>query len=286
MKKVEIWFREKFIPRNQWVIFTNFLWLLFSACLFSIDIGASARPRSCPHSIYADKYDCTRFYLCQSGRAERMSCPYGLHFNPDLLVCDYKQNIRENPCGESQERAHHSHIYQTTTTTPYYSISTSQSYPTRPTKTTSFNQRNPVVSLYEPKRIVFIHSPDYGPAQASATSTSGSSAKVPERALPRKPGNSGIITGGADPKEYDPYKTVTEFTSYPWFTNSDSDDKKAEQSNGRKIPQGNQNNTQEGSISDGSGDADENPYLFAFSWHFYFGKKNFYECTRCSYVSQ
>ncbi|KYB26070.1 peritrophic matrix protein 14 precursor [Tribolium castaneum] len=36
--------------------------------------------------------DCTKFYKCDNGKKVEFDCPDGLHFNPDLEVCDWPEN--------------------------------------------------------------------------------------------------------------------------------------------------------------------------------------------------
>lgn len=44
-------------------------------------------------SFLRDLADCSVFYFCDHGNAVQMSCLDGLHFNPELHVCDWPQNV-------------------------------------------------------------------------------------------------------------------------------------------------------------------------------------------------
>uniref|UniRef100_A0A1I8JV55 Chitin-binding type-2 domain-containing protein n=1 Tax=Anopheles merus TaxID=30066 RepID=A0A1I8JV55_ANOME len=54
-------------------------------CVANADCPAfnPPQPVMLPHS------DCTRYYVCETGRACEMKCPPGLHFNVREWVCDY-----------------------------------------------------------------------------------------------------------------------------------------------------------------------------------------------------
>ncbi|XP_022901765.2 chondroitin proteoglycan-2-like [Onthophagus taurus] len=42
--------------------------------------------------VYLPHEDCTKFCVCDWGKAHILDCPSGLHFNPKLNVCDWPQN--------------------------------------------------------------------------------------------------------------------------------------------------------------------------------------------------
>ncbi|XP_048585817.1 uncharacterized protein LOC5500460 isoform X1 [Nematostella vectensis] len=47
--------------------------------------------------IYAEKENCYGFVLCGGGIAHKKTCPPGLIFNTDLMVCDWSHEVKCNP---------------------------------------------------------------------------------------------------------------------------------------------------------------------------------------------
>lgn len=44
-------------------------------------------------NYYPDPEDCSKFYECFDGVPLHWECPNGLLFNPELLVCDWSDNV-------------------------------------------------------------------------------------------------------------------------------------------------------------------------------------------------
>merc|ERR1711953_58592 len=66
--------------------------------LFAFIAAAFASPAvkstGCVDGVHPHESDCTKFYQCSHGnRWPDQSCPEGLLFNPDLLVCDWPENV-------------------------------------------------------------------------------------------------------------------------------------------------------------------------------------------------
>ena len=60
----------------------------------------TCKPRVCPavdpldHTVLLpNPADCSTFFSCSNGVPILMHCPDGLHFNPELDVCDWPQNV-------------------------------------------------------------------------------------------------------------------------------------------------------------------------------------------------
>jgi len=61
---------------------------------FGVEASAACEPGIHPHET-----DCSKYYQCDHGHQfEDQSCPEGLLFNPELLVCDWPENVE---CGSS-----------------------------------------------------------------------------------------------------------------------------------------------------------------------------------------
>ncbi|KAI8489550.1 Cytochrome P450 4f11 [Branchiostoma belcheri] len=69
--------------------------------------GADALPLwSCDDrdGLYPDPEDCGRYYQCSPGQPTfHMSCPDGLHFDPDLLACNWPTSLA-TPCSSVPEQ--------------------------------------------------------------------------------------------------------------------------------------------------------------------------------------
>ncbi|MCX4674148.1 carbohydrate-binding module family 14 protein [Streptomyces sp. NBC_01433] len=50
--------------------------------------------------LFADPDDPGRFYHCSWGVAYQKDCPSTLHFNPDLMVCDWPENAGNPAAGK------------------------------------------------------------------------------------------------------------------------------------------------------------------------------------------
>lgn len=58
--------------------------------IYNIYFIAWCPPRDGRYALLLpDITNCSRFYICSNGRAIRMDCPAGLHFNRFKKVCDY-----------------------------------------------------------------------------------------------------------------------------------------------------------------------------------------------------
>ena len=58
-----------------------------------IDEGCEVQPVCTEDGLFPDPTRLDRFYSCANGIGWIMDCPYGLYFNPDLLVCDWPNNV-------------------------------------------------------------------------------------------------------------------------------------------------------------------------------------------------
>ena len=82
----------------KWFRFTGYS--AFALRLFAVlAILAIAAAQECPvpdpldHVVFIPhRTDCTKFYMCSNGVPIQQFCPSGLHFNPNLFVCDWPQN--------------------------------------------------------------------------------------------------------------------------------------------------------------------------------------------------
>lgn len=65
----------------------------FSFVVLFICYLRSATSEECINGqFYADPENCERFLQCSNGALYEMSCPAGLHFNPNSEVCEYSSN--------------------------------------------------------------------------------------------------------------------------------------------------------------------------------------------------
>uniref|UniRef100_A0A7G3ASV1 Putative peritrophin n=1 Tax=Lutzomyia longipalpis TaxID=7200 RepID=A0A7G3ASV1_LUTLO len=46
--------------------------------------------------MFPHESDCGKFYICSHGRPHEFSCPWGLYFNPEKNLCDWKENVECN----------------------------------------------------------------------------------------------------------------------------------------------------------------------------------------------
>ncbi|XP_066143521.1 mucin-2-like isoform X2 [Euwallacea fornicatus] len=95
-------------------------------------------PGDCPlvdgnDSVYFPHDDCTKFWQCSNGVAHEHDCPAGLHFNPQLNVCDWPEQAG---C-EGGEATKNSTTESSTTTTTTKPTTTSTSTTTTPDPTTT-----------------------------------------------------------------------------------------------------------------------------------------------------
>lgn len=52
-----------------------------------------ARPTCVHGDLYSHDTSCEHFYQCVNGDFIELKCRYGLHFNPNINVCDYPENV-------------------------------------------------------------------------------------------------------------------------------------------------------------------------------------------------
>ncbi|WP_394336026.1 carbohydrate-binding module family 14 protein [Flavobacterium sharifuzzamanii] len=76
-------------------------------------------------TLLPDEEDCTSFYQCSNGVAVKTSCPGGLEFNPDQLVCDFPELAGCN--GEGKGR-YFPTVRSCTVYTTYYDSLSGQYY--------------------------------------------------------------------------------------------------------------------------------------------------------------
>ncbi|KAJ9600291.1 hypothetical protein L9F63_009416, partial [Diploptera punctata] len=76
---------------------TKPLVLVLVICVIQLTRSESQCPRTDPINysvLYRHPTDCGKYYECSNGVAFEMNCPPGLHFNNDLNVCDWPQNVK------------------------------------------------------------------------------------------------------------------------------------------------------------------------------------------------
>uniref|UniRef100_A0A182NR27 Chitin-binding type-2 domain-containing protein n=1 Tax=Anopheles dirus TaxID=7168 RepID=A0A182NR27_9DIPT len=60
-----------------------------NACPLNCVANSACPAVNPPRPVFLPHSDCTRYYVCETGRACEMNCPPGLHFNVREWVCDF-----------------------------------------------------------------------------------------------------------------------------------------------------------------------------------------------------
>lgn len=69
-----------------------FIILLFSQLLFTSSSAVQIEQEACEENEHLPhESSCENYYLCSDGEYKIRDCPLGLHFNANLLVCDYPE---------------------------------------------------------------------------------------------------------------------------------------------------------------------------------------------------
>ena len=71
--------------------------IISSVYLFAIVAQVMGQTDDCADGLHPNPTDCNKFLSCANGKQWIMDCPAGLHFNPELLVCDWPENANCSP---------------------------------------------------------------------------------------------------------------------------------------------------------------------------------------------
>ena len=81
-------------------------WTCYASCGIQSDLDGNQKEvyyvgSDCAPGIHPHETECNKYFMCDHGhRWPDQSCPDGLLFNPDILVCDWPQNVE---CGSSDD---------------------------------------------------------------------------------------------------------------------------------------------------------------------------------------
>lgn len=72
--------------------------LVVAFAVISAVFVLASEPKCPPHNavdviLIPNSEDCGSYYSCNEGKAWLLNCSEGLHFNPELNVCDWPENV-------------------------------------------------------------------------------------------------------------------------------------------------------------------------------------------------
>ncbi|XP_076751504.1 peritrophin-1 [Xylocopa sonorina] len=72
--------------------------LVVAFAVISVAFVLASEPKCPPHNsvdviLLPNPDDCGSYYSCNEGKAWLLNCSEGLHFNPELNVCDWPENV-------------------------------------------------------------------------------------------------------------------------------------------------------------------------------------------------
>lgn len=67
--------------------------IFFAALILIAQQATFVRTDCINGNYYNHETSCERFYQCSNGEKIELTCYAGLHFNPNINVCDYPENV-------------------------------------------------------------------------------------------------------------------------------------------------------------------------------------------------
>merc|ERR1712027_130494 len=79
--------------KSMKILLQNFLPIITALPLQSQSSTSSNFCLNHADGIYAFKNDCSKFLMCAGNQEFDYDCPSGLFFNPEILACDWAENV-------------------------------------------------------------------------------------------------------------------------------------------------------------------------------------------------